>query len=127
MRGGHGRRAERVDFIARFSLQSKWRTQLRGCFGPTELCQDLSIVDKVYGLLAELDSAASEEWAGPIEYAFCEREVCADGSSGGLDGERLLLHIEICGDGAAVDAQQLAAADVVLACRQRVCSCVAIE
>jgi hypothetical protein len=127
LRGGHGRRAERVDFIARFSLQPKRRTQLRRCFGPTELCQDLSIVDKVYRLLAELDSPAGEEWAGPIENAFCESEVCADGSSGRLDGERLFLHVDICGDGAAIDTQQLATADVVLACRQRVCSCVAIE
>jgi hypothetical protein len=56
-----------------------------------------------------------------------ESEESADGASGGLDGEGLLRHGEVCRDGAAVDAQQLATADVILASRQMVCSCVAIE
>jgi hypothetical protein len=127
LRGGHGRGTERVHFIARLSLQPKWRTQPLCYDWSDELCQDLSIVDEVDGLLAELDSPAGEAWAGPIEYAFYEGEVCADGSSGGLDGERLLHHIEVCGDGAAIDAQQLANADVILSSRQWVCSCVAVK
>jgi len=127
LRGGDRRRAERVDFIARLSLQPKWRTQRRESHGLIELCQNLSIVDKIDGLLAELDCPAGEARAGSIENALFESEECADGASGGLDGERLLRHVGVCGDGTAVDAQQLAAADVILACRQGVCGCVAVE
>jgi hypothetical protein len=80
-----------------------------------ELTQHLRIVDKIHRRFAESGSAAREARARPVENAVFERECRADGTWGVGDGERPALDVEVGGHVAAINAQELAAADVVLA------------
>ena len=80
-----------------------------------ELTQHLRIVDKIHRRFAESGSAACEARARPVENTVLECERGADGAWSVIDGERLALDVEVGRHVAAVDAQKLATADIVLA------------
>ena len=80
-----------------------------------ELTQHLRIVDKIHRRFAESGSAAREARARPVEDAVFERESRADGAWRVCNRERPALDVEVGRRVAAVDAQELTAADIVLA------------
>jgi hypothetical protein len=82
------------------------------------LTQHLTVIDEVEGRCAEFGFAACETWARPVENAVFESKCGAYRSGVVRDGERLVLDVEVCRYVAAIDTHELAAADIVLACRR---------
>lgn len=80
-----------------------------------ELTQHLRIVDESDRRFAESGSAACEARARPVENAVFERERGADRAWSVVDRKRLALNVEVGRHVAAVDAQKLTTANVVLA------------
>lgn len=80
-----------------------------------ELTQHLRVVDKSDRRFAESSFAACEARARPVENAVLECECGADRAWSVVDGERFALVIQVGRHVAAVDAQKLATADIVLA------------
>ena len=116
-----------MHFLARLGNETNWSAGLRLLSRAKELTQHLRIVDQSDRRFAESGSAACEARAGPVEDAVLECESSADGARRVLDGERLALHVEVGRNVAAVNAQKLAATDVVLASFGRVSGCAAIQ
>lgn len=104
-----------------------WSAGLRLLSRAKELTQHLRIIDESDRRFAKSGSAACEARAGPVENAVLECERSADGARRVLDGERLALNIEVGRDVAAVDAQKLATADIVLASFGRISGGAAIQ
>jgi hypothetical protein len=109
-----------VHFLARFGNETDWSARLWLLSRAKELTQHLCIINEVNRGFAEFRSAACEAWARPVENAVLECEGSADGARRVLDGELLALDVEVGRHVAAVDAQKLAATNVVLASFGRV-------
>lgn len=103
-----------MHFLARFRNKTNWGARLRLLGRAQELTLHLGIVDEGDRRFAESGSAACKARARPVEDAVLECEGGADGARRVLDGEHLALDVEVGGHVAAVDAQKLATADVVL-------------
>lgn len=116
-----------MHFLARFGNETNWSAGLRLLRRAKELTQHLRIVNERHRRFAESGPAACEARAGPVENAVPERECSADGARRVLDGERLALDVEVGRNVAAVDAQKLATADIVLASFGRISGGAAIQ
>ena len=116
-----------MHFLARFGNETNRSAGLRLLSRAKELTQHLRIVDETDRRFAESGSAACEARAGPVENTILECESSANGAGRVLDGEYLALDVEVGRDVAAVDAQKLATADIVLASFGRVSGGAAIQ
>jgi len=104
-----------VHFLARFGNKTDWSARLWLLSRAKELTQHLCIINEVDRRFAESGFAACKARACPVENAVLKCEGSADGAWSVLDRELLALDVEVGRHVAAVDAQELATADVVLA------------